>query len=127
MSGLRFSFLGCGVRLIRGRHVTHAERTLSLYARSSSGHTSSCMRRRISALVNNKTYMCHKAQGIRALSTSSSRSSAASRKVRGKNDADNMRIAYYMAAVTVMVFGVSYASVPLYKGQLLCTYPFLLQ
>jgi cytochrome c oxidase assembly protein subunit 11 len=33
----------------------------------------------------------------------------------GDNNQENMKVAYYCAAVAMMVFGVSYASVPLYK------------
>ena len=122
MCGSHSSFLRFGLAMgkltrAEGLAVSFTNRTLSGLVSSRSGTRNSVFRHLengVCCLTKTNKGMFRRVAFATRMLTSSTRTKM-SHTARRKGD-NNMRVAYYMAAVAVMVFGVSYASVPLYKG-----------
>jgi hypothetical protein len=122
MCGSHSSFLRFGLamgKLTRadGLAVSFTKRTLSglvLFRSGTRNSVCSRLENGVCKLRKTNKGMFRRVALVTRMLTSSTRTTM-SGTARRKGD-NNMRVAYYMAAVAVMVFGVSYASVPLYKG-----------
>ena len=113
LSSFRFSLSSRKLTRTGGLPVSAAKIMLSgqVFFRSGANFCSSS-----SNLQNKMSILMLRRMAFGKRTLASSTRTSMSRGARGKGDNNNMRVAYYMAAVAVMVFGVSYASVPLYKG-----------
>ena len=127
MSCLNFLVVQPGLRFgksVRGRGLPIApvkrmpSRQLLLRSRASGVGYGESLSGMSTLKVRNIDLLLERATERRILSRSIRTSESLTAK--GRDGRDNMRVAYYMAAVAVLVFGVSYASVPLYKG--ICPY-----